>query len=259
MNSFFQSIGNFFRNLFGIQPKVENPITPPPIVEPVKPADVEIKSEIKPTPTIEEEIKPVQPETPPHPPIIEEPKVPEIPKSHPTEPIQPDEAEGFALQLHLERYSLGEKDTLGKLSINGKFYAYTLEDVHASKGKSAFKFGVNDDQSLTFNCISSGKYEVALRAEGGGMHTTYSLKYPDFHKGMLHLLNVPKQNYVFFQIGTTEADTKGCIILGESIENEEAVSESRLINGSENAYKMVYPLVLEYLNKGGKVYLTITE
>lgn len=239
----------------------EEPQVEPPTTEDTKTDETVISTEIpksedsasNPNEELGSSSEPqVLPSNPAENPIKDEPK-PDLVDNQPLADSAP------ALNLQIERYSFGEKDTLGKFYINGKFYSYTLEDVHPSKGKSLFAFNGNQENGLYFNCIPAGFYELVLRATGGGMHTTYTLKYPDMHKGMLSLLNVPKKPYVFFQIGTSEADTKGCIIVGEKIIGEENITQERGIQGSEDAYSVIYPLVAEYLVKGGKVYLTITD
>lgn len=239
----------------------EVPQVEPPATEDTKIDEIVISSEIPknedvPTTPKEEFGSSAEPQVIPSNPT--ETPIKEAPKQEVID-HQPLADSAPALNLQIERYSFGEKDTLGKFYINGKFYSYTLEDVHPSKGKSIFAFNGNGENGLYFNCIPAGLYELVLRTTGGGMHTTYTLKYPDMHKGMLSLLNVPKIPYVFFQIGSSEADTKGCIIVGEKIIGEENITQERGIQGSEDAYSVIYPLVADYLVKGGKVYLTITD
>lgn len=280
MNTIFQSIVKFFRSLFGYTENTQNPViqtnVPPKKIEESSIAFPEKKDTpiiLQPEPQsdflqsqteIATEVPPItddKTEVPKEEELHISIEVPanDVPKEEKVLDNQSLADAAPALNLQIERYSFGEKDTLGKFYINGKFYSYTLEDIHPSKGKSRFEFSENAENKLYFNCIPAGLYELALRTTGGGMHTTYTLKYPHIHKGMLSLLHVPQMPYIFFQIGASEADTKGCIIVGEKIVDEANVTQARGMQGSEDAYCLIYPLVADYLVKGGKVYLTVTD
>ncbi len=156
--------------------------------------------------------------------------------------IQPETVAGelpLALQIRLKRQSAGALDTLGKMSINGLEYCYSLEET---KGKA----------------IPVGKYEVLLRSSGG-IHATYATRYKELHKGMLWLQNVPGFKYIYIQIGQDTLDTQGCIIVGNEVVNEAEVNAKRIIKGSKAAYLKIYVPVAEYLLRGGKVFINIED
>lgn len=129
--------------------------------------------------------------------------------------------------------------TFGKLYVNNKLFTNTLEDVERTEkvyGKTA---------------IPKGKYQIKLRTEG-----TKTLKYakvfPDIHKGMLWLQNVPNYEYVYIHTGTTELDTLGCILVGDTI-----ISKQQMIIDSRIAYKRLYKVIIEAMNKGEEVWIDI--
>ena len=62
--------------------------------------------------------------------------------------------------------------------------------------------------------IPAGTYPVELRTEGG-MHSRYLEKFPDIHKGMLWLQDVPGFEWIYFHIGNTDDHTAGCILVGQ--------------------------------------------
>lgn len=224
-----QAIANFFRSLFGGKaadetPIINNPQTPKqdtqPHVEPVKD-----HSNVQPQVQPQMEIPVVKPE------II-------------TPPTTNDSSNH--LIINLVRYSTGKEDTLGKLYINNQLYCYTLEDQYR-------EVKVSGDTR-----IPAGEYEIIFR-KVGGMNDTYSLKYPDIHKGMLWLQQVPGFQYILIHIGNSEADTKGCILVGNHVVGENNTQKARQITGSKDAYYKVYPIVAAHLEKGGKVTIKITD
>lgn len=133
------------------------------------------------------------------------------------------------------RFSSQQDSTLGLLfqvSNNRKeFLAYTLEDearTHKVWGETR---------------IPAGEYKLGLRTEGG-FHKKYLLKYGShFHKGMIHVLDVPNFEYILWHIGNDDDDTAGCLLLGdESIQN---LTKRGFIGNSAASYERVYPKVVE--------------
>lgn len=141
------------------------------------------------------------------------------------------------MKLQLLRLYDSGKATVGVLYIDGKFECWTLEDEKRDvkvKGETR---------------IPEGTYEIKLRTEGTH-HTDYAKKF-SFHKGMLHLQNVPNFQFILIHIGNTEKDTDGCILLGK-----QATSIPSILESTE-AYKQMYPKVAERLAKGEKVTIEI--
>lgn len=96
------------------------------------------------------------------------------------------------------------KETIGELYVNGSHFAYTLEDmVREVKGQPVESWKV---QNVT--AIPSGRFEVKM---------TYSVR---FKKIMPELQAVPGFTGVRAHGGNTDADTDGCILVGEMKDNE---------------------------------------
>ncbi len=224
-----QAIADFFRNLFGGKAANDPPIIDKPQIpkQDIPPSVVPVKdpSNVQPQ---------VQPQT----------EVPVVKPDINTSPTTNDAGNQFVIKL--VRYSVGAEDTLGRLYINNKLYCYTLEDQYRERK-------VAGD-----TCIPTGEYEIVFR-NVGGMNDTYCIKYPDIHKGMLWLQNVPGFEYILIHIGNSEADTKGCILVGSHVVGENNTQKARQITGSKDAYYKVYPIVADYLEKGGKVMMKIVE
>lgn len=94
------------------------------------------------------------------------------------------------MNLLLNRDVLGDDFTLGKLSIDGKFFCYTVEDK------------VREKKIPAVTAIPYGTYKVSL---------TMSNRF----KKILPLLHdVPEFTGVRIHSGNTAADSEGCIIVG---------------------------------------------
>ena len=128
------------------------------------------------------------------------------------------------------------------------FLCYTLEDES------------REDKIMKETRVPAGKYNVKLRDEGG-MTKRYASKFPDIHKGMLCVHNAPNWKivtpemsfqYILIHVGNTDEHTAGCLLLGDSQENNILVKNG-FIGKSTQAYKRVYPPIVKALEDGEEV------
>lgn len=141
------------------------------------------------------------------------------------------------MNLLVQRYKSTPNATLGKLFIDGVFECYTLEDeFRAVKVRGETR-------------IPTGKYKLALRTEGE-THLKYAQRFPDIHRGMLHVTNVPGFQWILIHIGNTEKDTEGCLLVGADRDEQKMT-----IGRSSVAYRKMYPKVADAVTKG-EVYIT---
>ena len=120
-----------------------------------------------------------------------------------------------------------------------EFLCYTLEDEQ------------RDKKVMAETRIPEGTYDITLRTVGGH-HAKYSKRFPDIHEGMLWVRNVPNFEYILIHCGNTDEHTAGCLLLGDSQENNQLM-EDGFIGKSTQAYKRVYPKILKALNDGEDV------
>ncbi len=147
------------------------------------------------------------------------------------------------MELKVYRFSSNTQSTLGVLHINQKFECYTLEDQHQEKkirGETR---------------IPAGTYEIKIR-DIGGFHARYKNRF-SFHKGMLQVMDVPNFEYILIHVGNNEDDTAGCLLVGNTCNNNKL--EAGKLGGSTDAYKAMYPKVLEALQAGEKVTIQYTD
>ena len=122
---------------------------------------------------------------------------------------------------------------------NKKFLAYTLED---EKRK---------EKVMHETRVPAGEYPVVLRTEGG-YHNKYSKRFSDFHVGMLHIIDIPNFEYILIHCGNTDEDTSGCLLVGDSQENNQ-VKKDGFIGASTQAYRRIYPKIAKALENGEEV------
>ena len=147
--------------------------------------------------------------------------------------------------LEVLRYSSGADSTLGLLSEVGpegrEFLAYTLEDEWREEKVSAE------------TRIPEGTYDVKLRTTGG-FHSRYAAKFGDWHKGMLHVQDVPGFEYILIHTGNTDEHTMGCLLVADS--STQNITKDGFIGASVSAYERIYPSLAQWLLDGN--ILTIT-
>jgi hypothetical protein len=147
------------------------------------------------------------------------------------------------MNLKVLRFSSQEDCTNGLLfeenELGLHFLCYTLEDEHrVCKVKGETR-------------IPEGTYNIKFRKEGG-FHKKYSKRYPSIHKGMLEVCDVPNFKYILIHCGNTDEHTGGCLLVGDSQENN-AIIKDGFIGKSSNAYKRIYPPITKALERGEEV------
>jgi hypothetical protein len=113
--------------------------------------------------------------------------------------------------------------------VDGTFVCFGLEDEY------------REEKVSKETRIPAGTYRVTLRTEGTH-HSKYLKRYPDFHKGMLHIKDVPNFKWILIHCGNTDEDTAGCLLVGSNISTEPGDMQ---ITSSRAAYKRFYPMVVD--------------
>lgn len=132
------------------------------------------------------------------------------------------------MKLDLIRYDFTDKRTIGKLSINGVYFCFTLEDpVRAIKIPK-------------ITAIGEGTYRIVR-----DMSTR-------FKRMMIHILDVPDFLGVRIHSGDTAEDTEGCPLVGFS----RGVDE---IHASRIASDQLDAKVAAALEAGEEVTITVSS
>jgi hypothetical protein len=147
------------------------------------------------------------------------------------------------MKLEVIRFNKGVDSTNGILfditDDKREFLCYTLEDES------------REEKVYGETCIPEGEYKISFRREGG-YHAKYSKRFSDIHKGMLEVCDVPNFKYILIHCGNTDEDTAGCLLLGDTQENNDT-NKNGFIGKSTQAYKRVYPKIAKALEKGEEV------
>ena len=106
------------------------------------------------------------------------------------------------MELHVKRTDFSEQSTIGEMRVDGEFECYTLEDK------------VRPVKIMGKTAIPAGRYGVII---------DFSQR---FQRQLPLLLNVPNFEGVRIHPGNTSANTEGCILVGETKE-ENFVGQSR--------------------------------
>jgi hypothetical protein len=145
------------------------------------------------------------------------------------------------MYLSLKHYGHTAESSGGALSVNGRFFCHTCED------EPRLVKMVGETR------IPPGTYEIRLRAEGG-MHGRYLKRFP-FHRGMLHLQNVPDFEWIYIHPGNEEYQTDGCILPGYTALSKGGFSVER----SQEAYTDLYQLILIAMEQGEQILIEVED
>ncbi len=148
------------------------------------------------------------------------------------------------MEVKVIRFSTSNESTLGLMLINNKFECFTLEDGYR----------INKVPGETR--IPAGRYKIRLRKEGA-FHNRYSKRFPDIHKGMLHITKVPNYEYILIHCGNDAEDTVGCLLVGDELNNN-LVSNGYLKNSTQ-AYVRVYSQMCKALQEGEEVCIEYSD
>ena len=146
------------------------------------------------------------------------------------------------MKLEVIRFNQSKTSTNGILfnTTNERiFLCYTLEDKSQKEKICGSTY------------IPEGEYFIGLR-DGGGLSTQYSKRFADIHVGMLEVLDVPDFRDILIHCGNTNEDTSGCLLLGDSQENNNT-KENGSVGKSTKAYFRVYEEIAEAIKKEEEV------
>lgn len=146
------------------------------------------------------------------------------------------------MNIIMPRFGYGSKSTLGALILPDMTSCSTIEDARrATKipGKT---------------CIPEGIYRITLY-KSPKFNTRYAMLFPDIHRGMLLLNDVPGYSGILIHCGNDDADTEGCICVGAA--PLVLASANFYVQRSQPTYKKVYPKIVAPLLAGDKVTIDI--
>jgi len=143
------------------------------------------------------------------------------------------------MEITLNRTTFTDVSTIGELIINNYHVCYTLEDKDRLLTSDMGTEAILAANIYGKTCIPYGRYEVAI---------TYS---NHFKKYLPLLMGVSGFDGIRIHSGNTDADTLGCILLGDVV-GVDFIGKSRI------AFSRVFAL-LKAAAKKEKVFLNIIK
>jgi Steigviridae/Suoliviridae L,D-carboxypeptidase/transpeptidase len=138
------------------------------------------------------------------------------------------------MQILVEREPSVNSCTIGKLSINGAFRCFTLEDeVREIPGTPVVAWKIPNQTAIPI-----GTYELTI---------DFSQR---FGRRMIHILDVPGFDGIRIHTGNTAVDTDGCILVGLDRSGDR-------IARSIPALEILQPLVEAALDNNEPVTITV--
>lgn len=139
------------------------------------------------------------------------------------------------LNLFVARRNGTHGFTGGRLYLNGTFECYTMEDeVRETPGRPVEEWKVKGETA-----IPRGRYRVIVS------------KSARFGRDLPEVLNVPGYAGVRIHPGNASANTEGCILVGDEDPSDGFMGKSR------QAFDRVFARIMDAINTGGQVWLTI--
>ena len=140
------------------------------------------------------------------------------------------------MKLLLKRWC-GPLYTIGKLSIDGKYFCDILEDKNRDLNKKE-GFDSGEIKIAGETCIPFGTYQIVLYDS------------PHFKRILPKLLNVPDYSDILIHAGNTVKDTRGCLLPGEN------KIKGEVINSRKYEDQLVI-LITKAIEAGEKVWIEI--
>lgn len=140
------------------------------------------------------------------------------------------------MELTLDRFQCAKNGTLGKLSIDRKFFCFTLEDEDRLLEAGGIKIPKE-------TCIPRGRYEVII---------TYSNR---FKRDMPLVRDVPQFEGIRIHNGSFTKDTEGCPLVGSSHSTQP--DGSLILLNSRATFAKLFDLLEAVYERGEKIWISV--
>ena len=142
------------------------------------------------------------------------------------------------MKLLLKRIAFKETYTIGKLSIDGAYFCDTLEDKNRDLNHDGDLNDAGEGKVMHETAIPFGTYRVVVNVS------------PRFGRELPRLENVPHFDGILIHRGNTDADSSGCILVGEN------KVKGKVINSTPYEIELV-KRCKEALARGEKITITV--
>ena len=153
------------------------------------------------------------------------------------------------MELKLKRIAKKNGYTIGRLSIDGKYFSDTLEDVDRGLDSSMSLDVLKRKKLAHITAIPTGRYQVIMNVVSPRL--SKSNFYKQYGGGRVpRLLNVPAFEGILIHCGNTAKDTDGCILVGKN-------SKVGMVLDSKITYSKLYPLLEAAYKRKERIFITV--
>lgn len=153
------------------------------------------------------------------------------------------------MELKLKRIAKKNGYTIGKLSINGKYFCDTLEDSDRGLDSSMSLDVLKHKKLAHITAIPTGRYQVTMNVISPRL--SKSKFYKQYGGGRVpRLLNVPAYEGILIHCGNTAKDTDGCILVGKN-------KQVGMVLDSKITYSNLYPLLEAAYKHNERIFITV--
>lgn len=135
------------------------------------------------------------------------------------------------MKIESRRFEYGTKFTISRLSIDGVFECFVLEDVVREAGVKV----------AGETAIPAGIYPVVID------HSNH------FDRDLPHILNVPMFEGIRIHSGNTDLDTEGCLLVGSTWNGGDNVG------GSHYAFDKFFPKLQAAIAAGEDIKIEVVD
>lgn len=154
------------------------------------------------------------------------------------------------MNLTLKRIYKGPSYTIGKLYIDGTYFADTLEDTDRGLTQSTPLADIKKKKVATKTAIPTGIYDLTMNVISPRL-SRYQFYRTNCAGGRVpRLLNVPGFDGILIHTGNTAQDSAGCILVGKN-------SQVGKVLNSKTTFLSLYKILDKANREGQKITITI--
>lgn len=157
------------------------------------------------------------------------------------------------MDIVVKRKIKGANFTIGELSIDGKFFCYTLENTDKGLNDRMSVAEIESKKVYGKMAIPTGTYELAMNVVSPRFNEQGNKsQYLSIGNKLPRLQNVKGFDGILIHIGNYAKDSEGCILVG-SFYNE----SQGTISDSKNTFFELYDILADAEKQGKEIKVTI--
>ena len=156
------------------------------------------------------------------------------------------------MEIDLRRIARKPTYTIGRLSIDGRYFCDTVEDKDRDLNRNGVFDGA-EKKVYAQTAIPNGRYRVTMGVQSPkfSQRAGYNWSKPNGRYGMLpRLLNVPHFDGILIHAGSSARSSAGCIIVGRN-------TVVGGVTDSMATCRKLYPLLWDVQRRGEQIWINV--